>query len=813
MNSKAILLLGALVLRAMTDALAQPAVLQFASAHYAVSETGGVATVTVELTWGDPFDVYLVDYTTSNGTARAGFDFTATRGTLSFEWPETNKTFSISILNDRVWEGEETVLLTLDNPRDNTFEPGDATLGGTSNAVLTISAQSSPFNPFWTLRHPLPTSQDLWRIIYGNGVFVAVESDKPIVSPDGIHWVRHPEVEYNLSSLTYADGRFLALDLNRRDQLLSSEDGVNWSSQRLSTASSQFPPTLRSVTSGGGVVVVAGNAYDHNLNAYRALIFRSRNGTTWEEVDLGPIGGSDEWRGSAVGNNSFAVQMRQYGQDGIAWYRTNRIWTSADGSSWTSQVLATSEELGGISFVNGLFVACGWQTIVTSPDAINWSAQPLGEQTGYLCGAIYAAGKYVAVGGNTIATSSNGTDWVMQHLEDSVNLSGVAFGNGRYVAVGGCGAAFTSTDAVNWVKRSSGTCDLTFTAVACGPISSVAVGTAGEIFTAVNGGTWERQISETTLPLTSVAYGNGRFVALGCSPDGMTNGILTSADGTQWASQTASIPVRDVIFGGGVFVAAGAGILISADGVNWTTTSPATILSLAYGNGTFLAWHGSTSYTSSDGSNWVQHFSQPFPRNVIFGDGRFVASGPGGLLTSSNGADWVEHEVKLPAPPLLQLYWDHADLLPVAYGNGVLLGLWQFYQSTLRGRYKVGEFVLTSIDGTNWISSDPGLNSQSLIGFAYGNNRFVAVGERGAILESVNLGPKFAPAEPRRLPDGTTRLRVEWWRAEAPITLEASTDFETWTPVSTKTNVIGTVEFIDPEAMNHSRRFYRARGQ
>ena len=38
----------------------------------------------------------------------------------------------------------------------------------------------------------------------------------------------------------------------------------------------------------------------------------------------------------------------------------------------------------------------------------------------------------------------------------------------------------------------------------------------------------------------------------------------------------------------------------------------------------------------------------------------------------------------------------------------------------------------------------------------------------------------------------------------------ASIDLKQWSPVTTVTNLTGTLEFTDPDTAKHSRRFYRA---
>jgi hypothetical protein len=70
-------------------------------------------------------------FATSNGTATAGIDYTATVTTLVFAAGETTKTVSIPILPGGA-SGDETVNLILSNPA------GGATLGARTTAVLTI---------------------------------------------------------------------------------------------------------------------------------------------------------------------------------------------------------------------------------------------------------------------------------------------------------------------------------------------------------------------------------------------------------------------------------------------------------------------------------------------------------------------------------------------------------------------------------------------------------------------------------------------------------------------------------------------------
>ena len=72
-----------------------------------------------------------VDYATSNGTATAGADYTASSGTITFAPGVTSQNIPVAVLADAVDEVNETVTVTLSNPSEVTLN--DAT------GVLTIT--------------------------------------------------------------------------------------------------------------------------------------------------------------------------------------------------------------------------------------------------------------------------------------------------------------------------------------------------------------------------------------------------------------------------------------------------------------------------------------------------------------------------------------------------------------------------------------------------------------------------------------------------------------------------------------------------
>ena len=68
-----------------------------------------------------------VDYATRDGTAKAGEDYTAQSGTLTFAPDDTEKTVSVPILDDALDEGSETFTLRLTNANGARIGDGEAT--------------------------------------------------------------------------------------------------------------------------------------------------------------------------------------------------------------------------------------------------------------------------------------------------------------------------------------------------------------------------------------------------------------------------------------------------------------------------------------------------------------------------------------------------------------------------------------------------------------------------------------------------------------------------------------------------------------
>jgi len=104
---------------------------RFSSGTYEVAENGVAALITVQRL-GYTNSACSVAFSTQNGTAKAGTDYIATNGVLTFAKGEVTKRFTVNVLDNTIIDGDRTILLTLSNPT------GFATLVNPTAATLTV---------------------------------------------------------------------------------------------------------------------------------------------------------------------------------------------------------------------------------------------------------------------------------------------------------------------------------------------------------------------------------------------------------------------------------------------------------------------------------------------------------------------------------------------------------------------------------------------------------------------------------------------------------------------------------------------------
>lgn len=235
--------------------------------------------------------------------------------------------------------------------------------------------------------------------------------------------------------------------------------------------------------------------------------------------------------------------------------------------------------------------------------------------------------------------------------------SSVSYGNGLFAAVAS-GATMTSPDGVSWTSRGS-MGSLVDVIYANGQFAAIGMG--GAAATSSNGTSWSSTSQGFSTSYNAIAYGNGKYVAVGGDP---TYRAATSSNGTSWTRNAALGGTWwDIAFGNGIFVAVGTAsggpplrtIMTSTDGVNWTLRdTPSAIAGLdtvTYGGGKFVAIGNFGRMTeSTDGINWTYSGYLPYAgwKSVSYGNGLYVAVGSGGarygVVTSPDGVNWTIRE-------------------------------------------------------------------------------------------------------------------------------------------------------------------------
>lgn len=117
------------------DAASATGRVQFTTGVIKVIEDIGMITLTVQRTGGTAGNL-TVDYSTADGTAVAGQDYTATAGTLNFSAGETSKTIQIPILDNEPTEPDETFTVSLRNT------PTLESLGAPTTTTVTVQDHS-----------------------------------------------------------------------------------------------------------------------------------------------------------------------------------------------------------------------------------------------------------------------------------------------------------------------------------------------------------------------------------------------------------------------------------------------------------------------------------------------------------------------------------------------------------------------------------------------------------------------------------------------------------------------------------------------
>lgn len=246
-----------------------------------------------------------------------------------------------------------------------------------------------------------------------------------------------------------------------------------------------------------------------------------------------------------------------------------RILTSPDAITWTALASSpTTSELKSIACSGPLFMAVGaWNmamkpTLLTSTNGTTWTEQnptnlPVGKTLSVLNAVTYVNGKFFISNASDVLYSTDGVSWTYHGDLTGQSLGPVFWSGSRYIVVGTYGAIRISSDGDTWTTPATGS-DLGYNLSGVAKIGStlVATGQANQVLVSTDDGqNWTKASTNviTTNLGAPVSFGS-QLVLVGSS--GL---VQTSPDGTNWTKQTspATNDLNGVIWTGTRLVAYG----------------------------------------------------------------------------------------------------------------------------------------------------------------------------------------------------------------------------------------------------------------
>lgn len=427
----------------------------------------------------------------------------------------------------------------------------------------------------WSVVSSFP-GKNFVSVVAGNGLFVATSTEtRAYVSQTGANWISNPipggEPQFR-SGIAFFKGQFYSI---RFDGIFNSPDGAAWTFRHpippentegehyhslivtspdriLFMGGESFAPIIRSED---GVSYIneapreSATAGTHTGDAFYIVsrgIKASLNGVDWTLVRAGPFfhdparvhfakdrfyitddggslpdggfvehsDGSDEWTRRIIFSLPIVGVAHGAGRYLAVASVDDGAFSSANGLDFARVSSSGLKAPFSLVFQEGEFLATSQNVgnIARSADGATWTGSG-NEVTVATFAAAKAGGVAVASGAlGRIYRSVNGGPWQLQPSGFNTSIYSVAHGAGRFVAGGFNGVMVYSLDGATWFKA-------VFPSTA--RINQIAYSQTEALFLAAtdqglasswDGINWQMNKLHTTLGLTGVAFGNGRWV-------------------------------------------------------------------------------------------------------------------------------------------------------------------------------------------------------------------------------------------------------------------------------------------------------------
>lgn len=434
----------------------------------------------------------------------------------------------------------------------------------------------------WTARDSRTTNQ-LYGVVHNGDRFIAVgESGTIVTSTDGSSWDSVSSgVDWSLRSIDVGPGGFVAIGLS--GGILKSLEGRDWEIQAEPVPGNTFysiacGPEHCAAVGGAGAILENDNTEHWNPVSVgrrnfllrvlyadgqfvaaggRGAILTSLDGTTWNLRTLGGVLNSVGIGGVVYGNRQF-----------VAVGSLGTVLNSPDGLRWTAVNSEVNYHLSDVVYGNGVFLAMGPRepTIraggaIVSADGVHWTQT----WSNHLSSATFTGDRFVIADGGNLWESRVGTNWV-RIAEGSAENYSLAYGNGVYVGTGTSGSLYRLMIGADWVRTSLGS----FTLLRVIYHENRFYATGPGIFVSHDGLNWDWIDAQAGYP-NGLAFGLGlRVLTTGAfavdRAQRSPGSIWSSRDGTNWVQNLtlSTNALATVAYGAGRFVAVGSEIILTS---------------------------------------------------------------------------------------------------------------------------------------------------------------------------------------------------------------------------------------------------------
>lgn len=364
---------------------------------------------------------------------------------------------------DGALDAENTTLTASAGNTSNTTSSTNLSIGARHDGILLADIDLAAI----VLSNTYPSVSDINKLFgwaaHDRGLTANLPSGHPYktIAPTvggfdlsiGIEWTSRTSAAANAwRSVAWSPelNLFAAVAFNGTNRVMTSPDGINWTSQ--SSPAQGWQAVVWAPSLGLFVAVHSGGGTSGAMTSPDGINWTSRTtpDNTWQYVTWSPD------------LNLFAATANAFTGAGII--------TSPDGINWTARTTpGFAWHAVAWSPALGLFAAVATNDdgngVMTSPDGINWTSRTSAAANSWdaICWSpelhLFAAVSFTGTG-NRVMTSPDGINWTARTSAADNNWGSICWSpeRGLFVAVATTGTGnrvMTSPDGINWTSRVS----------------------------------------------------------------------------------------------------------------------------------------------------------------------------------------------------------------------------------------------------------------------------------------------------------------------------------------------------------------------